>query len=67
LTHKTIERLANVQAGGLELVTNPVQFDVTAPHAGPAPHFAEQTDQILEELGWDWDKIIDLKTASAVT
>lgn len=43
------------------------QFDVTAAHAGPAPGFAEQTDQILEELGLEWDKIIELKAAGAVT
>ncbi len=56
-----------VQAGELELVANPVQFDVAAPHTGPAPGFAEQTDEILEELGLDWDRIIELKTAGAVT
>ncbi|GFG86580.1 MULTISPECIES: CaiB/BaiF CoA transferase family protein [Mycolicibacter] len=56
-----------VQAGELELVANPVQFDVAAPAAGPAPGFAEQTDEILEELGLDWDRIIELKTAGAVT
>lgn len=56
-----------VQAGDLELVANPVQFDVTAPNAGPAPAFAEQTDEILLELGLDWDRIIALKTAGAVT
>ncbi|QLL06763.1 CaiB/BaiF CoA transferase family protein [Mycobacterium vicinigordonae] len=56
-----------VRAGELELVANPVQFDVTAPHTGPAPGFAEQTDDILQELGLDWDRIIELKTAGAVT
>jgi crotonobetainyl-CoA:carnitine CoA-transferase CaiB-like acyl-CoA transferase len=56
-----------VQAGELELVANPVQFDVTAPQSGPAPAFAEQTDEILLELGLDWDRIILLKTAGAVT
>jgi crotonobetainyl-CoA:carnitine CoA-transferase CaiB-like acyl-CoA transferase len=56
-----------VQAGELELVANPVQFDVTAPRTGPAPGFAEQTDDILVELGLDWDRIIELKTAGAVT
>jgi crotonobetainyl-CoA:carnitine CoA-transferase CaiB-like acyl-CoA transferase len=56
-----------VQAGELELVANPVQFDVTAPQSGPAPGFAEQTDEILLELGLDWDRIIELKTAGAVT
>ncbi|WP_059017731.1 CoA transferase [Mycobacterium sp. M26] len=56
-----------VQAGELELVSNPVQFDVAAPQSGPAPGFAEQTDEILEEIGLDWDRIIELKTAGAVT
>ncbi|MGV0746659.1 CaiB/BaiF CoA transferase family protein [Mycolicibacter minnesotensis] len=56
-----------VQAGELELVANPVQFDVTAPVTGAAPGFAEQTDEILAELGLDWDRIIELKTVGAVT
>ena len=56
-----------VQAGELELVANPVQFDISAPHTGGAPGFAEQTDDILAELGLDWDRIIELKTAGAVT
>jgi crotonobetainyl-CoA:carnitine CoA-transferase CaiB-like acyl-CoA transferase len=56
-----------VHAGELELVANPVQFDVTAPETGPAPQFAEQTEEILMELGLDWDRIIELKSAGAVT
>ncbi|CAN5581210.1 CoA transferase [soil metagenome] len=56
-----------VRAGELELVANPVQFDVAAPSTGAAPGFAEQTDEILLELGLDWDRIIELKTAGAVT
>lgn len=56
-----------VKAGELELVANPVQFDVTAPATGPAPEFAAQTEEVLLELGLDWDRIIALKTAGAVT
>jgi crotonobetainyl-CoA:carnitine CoA-transferase CaiB-like acyl-CoA transferase len=56
-----------VAAGELELVANPVQFDVSAPHTAGAPAFAEQTDEVLAELGLDWDRIIELKTAGAVT
>ena len=56
-----------VRAGDLDLVANPVQFDVAAPHTGPAPAFAEQTDEVLVEIGLDWDRIIELKTAGAVT
>ena len=56
-----------LQAGGLELVSSPVQFDVTAPHLGPAPSFAAQTEEVLQEIGLDWDRIIALKAAGAVT
>jgi crotonobetainyl-CoA:carnitine CoA-transferase CaiB-like acyl-CoA transferase len=56
-----------VRAGELDLVANPVQFDIAPPHTGPAPGFAEQTDEILMEIGLDWDRIIELKTAGAVT
>lgn len=56
-----------VQAGELELVANPVQFDVAPPQTGPAPGFAAQTEEILLELGMDWDRIIELKSAGAVT
>ncbi|GAA2401711.1 CoA transferase [Actinomadura vinacea] len=54
-------------AGELELVANPVQFDVTAPRLGPAPEFAAQTEEVLMELGLDWERIIALKEAGAVT
>ncbi|MEV0248161.1 CoA transferase [Nocardia sp. NPDC050712] len=56
-----------VRAGELDLVANPVQFDLTAPDTGPAPGFAAQTEDVLLELGLDWDRIIALKTAGAVT
>jgi crotonobetainyl-CoA:carnitine CoA-transferase CaiB-like acyl-CoA transferase len=56
-----------VPVGDLELVASPVQFDVTAPDSGAAPEFAAQTDEILLELGLDWDRIIALKAAGAVT
>ncbi|PXW25148.1 UNVERIFIED_CONTAM: crotonobetainyl-CoA:carnitine CoA-transferase CaiB-like acyl-CoA transferase [Williamsia faeni] len=54
-------------AGTLTLAANPVQFDVTAPELGPGPEFAAHTDEILSELGFEWDRVIALKTAGAVT
>ncbi|MFC1402791.1 MULTISPECIES: CaiB/BaiF CoA-transferase family protein [Streptacidiphilus] len=56
-----------LRAGELELAASPVQFDVSAPQLGPAPEFAAQTEEILQELGLDWDRIIALKAAGAVT
>jgi len=54
-------------ADGLRLVSSPVQFDEHAPDLGPAPEFAAQTDEVMEELGLDWDRIIELKTSGAIT
>ena len=54
-------------AGELELVSSPVQFDVSAPQLRAAPEFAAQSEEILLELGLDWDRIIALKEAGAVT
>jgi crotonobetainyl-CoA:carnitine CoA-transferase CaiB-like acyl-CoA transferase len=54
-------------AGELTLAASPVQFDVTPAPLAPAPEFAAQTEEILLELGLDWDRIMALKTAEAVT
>ncbi|WP_194903759.1 CaiB/BaiF CoA transferase family protein [Catenulispora rubra] len=56
-----------IRAGELDLVAGPVQFDVSTAETGPAPEFAAQTEEILGELGLDWDRIIALKAAGAVT
>ena len=55
------------QVGDLKLVTSPVQFDVTASQPTPAPGFAEQTDEVLLELGLDWDRLFELKSLGAIT
>ena len=53
--------------GELSLASSPVQFDCVAPELSPAPSFAAQTEEVLLELGLDWDRIIGLKAAGAVT
>lgn len=55
------------QVGDLELASSPVQFDEAAAPLDPAPDFAAQTDEILTGLGYDWDRILALKGAGAVT
>jgi crotonobetainyl-CoA:carnitine CoA-transferase CaiB-like acyl-CoA transferase len=56
-----------LDAGDLRLVSSPMQFDEQAPPIGPAPEFAAQTDEVLLELGLDYDRIIELKTSGAIT
>jgi crotonobetainyl-CoA:carnitine CoA-transferase CaiB-like acyl-CoA transferase len=49
-----------------KLAAAPVQFDQqpSAPHR--APELNEHGDAILEELGFDWDAIVDLKIRGVV-
>ncbi len=54
-------------AYAFKLVTTPVQFDGKASPTRRAPDFNEQGDDILaEELGLDWDTIVDLKMHGVV-
>jgi crotonobetainyl-CoA:carnitine CoA-transferase CaiB-like acyl-CoA transferase len=49
-----------------QMVAAPVQFGGEPSPAGRAPEFNEHGDAILEELGFDWDTIVDLKVRSVV-
>lgn len=50
-----------------ELVSTPVQFDEQPTPTSRAPEFNEHGDEILQELGYDMDRILELKAAGAVT
>ena len=52
---------------GYKLVETPVQFDEEPSVPGKSPDFNEHGDQILtEQLGLDWDTIVDLKVKGVV-
>ena len=55
-------------AGGtpFTLVAAPVQYDEEPAVPRRAPEFNEHGDEILDELGLDWDAIIDLRLRGVV-
>jgi crotonobetainyl-CoA:carnitine CoA-transferase CaiB-like acyl-CoA transferase len=50
-----------------ELVNNPVQFDEIPARLRRAPQFAEHTDDVIRELGFSEEELIELKIAGAIT
>jgi crotonobetainyl-CoA:carnitine CoA-transferase CaiB-like acyl-CoA transferase len=48
------------------LAAAPVQYDAQTALPGRAPQFNEHGDAILQELGLDWDSILDLKARGVV-
>ncbi len=49
-----------------QMVASPVQFGGEPSPVRRAPEFNEHGDAILEEIGVDWDTIVDLKVRSVV-
>jgi crotonobetainyl-CoA:carnitine CoA-transferase CaiB-like acyl-CoA transferase len=44
----------------------PVQFDGEGPPMRRAPEHGEHTEEVLLDLGYDWDRIIELKDAGVI-
>ncbi|HEY7068938.1 MAG TPA: CoA transferase [Acidimicrobiales bacterium] len=76
--HETVDDPLAREAGGfvsvpveggdpVEMVASPVDFGGTpwAPRSMP-PEFAQHTEEVLLELGHDWDRIIELKELGAI-
>jgi len=61
--------LAPVSKGGgidYDLVANPVQFDELIDTLAPAPEHGQHTEEILLELGLEWDEIAQGKDAGFI-
>ncbi|MFQ5665603.1 MAG: CoA transferase, partial [Candidatus Binatia bacterium] len=53
--------------GYAEMVASPADFSATPWRAGePAPEFAQHTEEILLEMGFDWEGIAKLKEDGAI-
>lgn len=50
----------------LTMVSTPVQFDRQVLPAGPAPELGVHNDEVLAEMGFNEDEILDLKVAGVV-
>jgi len=48
------------------MVPSPLQFDGRPPDLTRAPGHGEHTDEVLQEAGYDMDRIIDLKVEGAI-
>jgi crotonobetainyl-CoA:carnitine CoA-transferase CaiB-like acyl-CoA transferase len=60
--------LATVDDGDVHftLPTGAVQFDEQPTTVRRAPEHGQHTEQVLQELGYDWDRIIELKLGEVV-
>ena len=71
LMQMTMTTLASLRliSGRSELAMRPAakRSSETPTATKRAPEFNEQGDEILQELGYDWDRIVELKAAGAVT
>ena len=61
-----LSRVDRADGKSYDLVANPVQMDETADQLVPAPEHGQHTEEILLELGLDWDQIIAHKDSGAV-
>lgn len=53
--------------GSLSVAMPPVQFNDHRPEPRPAPELGADTDQVLLDLGYDWDQLVELKVDGAIS
>jgi crotonobetainyl-CoA:carnitine CoA-transferase CaiB-like acyl-CoA transferase len=49
------------------LVAAPAQFDQFQPELQPCPEHGQDTEEVLLELGLEWDRIAELKDTAVIT
>ncbi len=66
LANGFLERITAASGATFTLPANPVQFDETTVAVRHAPEHGEHTDEVLTELGLEYDEILEHKVAGAV-
>ncbi len=66
LANELIREVDLGDGDSFRLVANPVQFDETAPALRKGPEHAQHTEEILLELGIEWERIEALKQSGTV-
>jgi crotonobetainyl-CoA:carnitine CoA-transferase CaiB-like acyl-CoA transferase len=61
-----IQDYETAEGAAFRLASPPIRFGDEAPEAKRAPGFNEHGDEILEALGLDWDRIVELKLAGVI-
>lgn len=61
-----VSQIEAANGSTFSLVANPLQFDESPAAATRAPEAGEHTEEILLELGYDWDRIGRLKAEAVI-
>jgi crotonobetainyl-CoA:carnitine CoA-transferase CaiB-like acyl-CoA transferase len=56
----------SVDGTSISMPTGALQIDETPPGLRPGPAHGQDTELVLQELGYDWDEIIALKSEGVV-
>jgi crotonobetainyl-CoA:carnitine CoA-transferase CaiB-like acyl-CoA transferase len=62
-----VASVTDVEGNDRELLSSPVQFDETPASLSRSPEFAEHTEEILRDLGYGDDAVLDMRIQGAVT
>ncbi|WP_433598250.1 CaiB/BaiF CoA transferase family protein [Nocardia sp. CA-135953] len=66
LANKYVGQLDLGPGGTIGVGMPPIQFDRRQPDPSAAPELGADTDRLLQEVGYDWDRLIELKIAGAI-
>ncbi|ORA67162.1 hypothetical protein BST23_07345 [Mycolicibacterium elephantis] len=67
VANEYVTRMDIDDATAMTVARPPVQFNGAHPGARPAPELGADTDQVLLDLGYGWEELVQLKVDGAIT